>query len=88
MSRPEKSKQIIVHRQENTVTVNLARDKDIVVAAECNESFSWKWLLCLSRTSAVTSDFNHPSKDYINYFSTDLSAEKMSTQKVGQNSGR
>ena len=88
MSRPEKSKQIIVHRQENTATVNLARDKDIVVAAECNESFSWKWLVCLSRTSAVTSDFNHPSKDYINHISTDLSTEMTSTQNAGQNSGR
>ena len=71
-----------------TATENLACDKYIVAAAEYNESFSWKWLACLSRTSAVTSDFNHPSKNYINYFSTDLSAEKMSTQKVNQNSGR
>ena len=38
--------------------------------------------------SAVTSDFNHPSEDYVNYISTDLSAEMMSTQNDGQNSGR
>ena len=34
------------------------------------------------------SDFNHPSKDYINYVSTDLSAEIMITKNNGQNSGR
>ena len=46
MSRPGKSKQMFVHRQEKkhedgvTVTVKLARDKDIVAAAEYSESFS------------------------------------------------
>ena len=47
----------------------------------------WKWLVCLSRTSTVTSDFNHPSKEYINCISSGLSAEMMSTQNNGQNSG-
>ena len=41
--------------------------------------------MCLSRTSPVTSDFNHPRKGYINYFSTDVSAEMTSTQNGGQN---
>ena len=37
---------------------------------------------------AVTGDFNHPSKYYINHISTNLSAEIMSTQNDDQNSGR
>ena len=36
------------------------------------------------QTSAVTSDFNHPSKDYVNYISTDLSAQMMSIQNDAQ----
>ena len=93
MNQPEKSKQYSLkdkkkHEDGATVAVNLACHKDIVAAAEYNESFSWKWLVCLSRMSVVTSDFNHPSKDYINYISTDLSAEMMSTQNDGQNNGR
>ena len=71
-----------------TVTVNLACDKDIVGAAEYNESFSWKWSVCSSRTSTVTSDFNHRSKNYTNYIFTDLSDEMMSTQNDAQNRGR
>ena len=59
------------------ITIKLACGKDIVAAA-----------VCLSRASAVTNDFNHPSKGYINYISTDLSAEIMSTQNDDQNSGR
>ena len=47
----------------------------------------WKWLVCLSRMSTVTSDFSYPSKDYINCICTDLSAEMMSTQNDSQNSG-
>ena len=39
-------------------------------------------------TSAASSDFSHPSKDYVNYMSTDLSAQMMSTQNDSQNSGR
>ena len=37
--------------------------------------------------SAVTSSFNHPSKDYVNDISTDLSSQMMATQNDGQNSG-
>ena len=33
-------------------------------------------------------NFNHPSEDYINNISTDLSAEMMNTHNDGQNSGR
>ena len=47
----------------------------------------WKWLVCLLSTSAVTSDFNQPRKEYINCISSDLSAEMISTQNDGQNSG-
>ena len=39
------------------VTEKLVSSKDIVGAA-----------VCLSSTSVVTNDFNHPSKDYINNF--------------------
>ena len=92
MSRPKKSKQIFVHRQGKTqrftVTVKLACGKEIVAAAEYSKSILWKWSVCLSRTSAITNDFNHPIKDYINCISTDLSAEMMSTQNDGQNSDR
>ena len=51
-----------------------------------NVKLLWKWLACSSRTSAVTSDFNHPRKDYINYVYRDLSAEMMSTENDAQNS--
>ena len=39
-------------------------------------------------TSADTNNFNHPSKDYVNFISTDLSAQIMSTPNDDQNSGR
>ena len=39
-------------------------------------------------TSADTNDFNHSSKDYVNFISTYLSAQLMSTQNDDQNSGR
>ena len=52
------------------------------------ENSKQKWSACLSRTSTVTSDFNHPSKDYITDVSIYLSTEMMSTQNDGQNSGR
>ena len=38
--------------------------------------------------SAVTSGFNHPSKDYINYISTDLTAAMVCTQNDDQNCGK
>ena len=38
--------------------------------------------------SAVTSDFNPPNEDYINYISTDLTAEMMCAQNDDQNSAR
>ena len=38
-------------------------------------------------TSATTSDFNHPSEDYVNQISTNLSAQMMSNQNNGQNGG-
>ena len=53
-----------------------------------NKSFSENDQSVYQETSAVTSDFNHPSEDYVTYISTDLSAQMMSTQEDGQNSGR
>ena len=51
------------------------------VFSECDQS-------TCQETSAASSDFSHPSKDYVNYMSTDLSAQMMSTQNDSQNSGR
>ena len=39
-------------------------------------------------TSADTNYFDHPTKDYVNFISTYLSAQMMSTQNDDQNSGR
>ena len=39
-------------------------------------------------TSADTNYFNHPTKDYVNFISTYLSAQMMSTQNDDQNNGR
>ena len=39
-------------------------------------------------TSRVTNGFNRRSENYVNFISTDLSAQMMSTWKDGQNSGR
>ena len=94
MSLAEKSKQICDNRQVRTVVVvtvavKLACAKDIATAkfpTEYSQSFS-EWLVCLWRTSVVTSDFNHPSKEHINYISSGLSAEILNTQNDGQNSG-
>ena len=55
----------------------MACDKDIKAAAEYSQSFSESDQSASQETSAVTSDFNHPSKDYVNYISTDLSAGMM-----------
>ena len=76
-----------IHKDGVTVTVKLACDKDIVASAEYSESFSESDQSAYQETSAVTSDFNHPSEDYINYISTDLSAVTMSIQNDAQNSG-
>ena len=37
---------------------------------------------------AVTSDFNYPSEDYVNYISKESSAQMMSTENDSQNSDR
>ena len=39
-------------------------------------------------TSAVTNCFTHPSKDYVNFISTDSPVQMMSTQNNSQKSGR
>ena len=89
MSRPEKSKQIFVHRQEKTRRwrhgyrkIGIYKD---IVAAEYSENFSEG---DQSRTSTVTCNFNYTSKDYINHISTDLSVEMVNTQNDGQNTDR
>ena len=45
------------------------------------ESDQWTY----QEMSAVTNDFNHPSQDYVNFVSTNLSAQMMSTQNYIQN---
>ena len=57
-------------------------------SSSSSESFSESDQSAYQETSAVTNDFNHPSEDYVNFISTDLSAQMMSTQNNGQNSGR
>ena len=76
------------HKDSVTVTVKLACDKDIVAAAEYSEILSEIKKSAYQEMSAFTSDFNHTSEDYVNYISTDLSAEMMSTQNDDQSSGR
>ena len=66
----------------------MACDKDNGSSSRIQQKFFSKWSVYLSRTSAVTSDFNYPSEGYVNYISTDLSVEMMNTQNDGQNSGR
>ena len=69
-----------------TVTVKFACDKDIIAVAEYSESFSESDHSAYRNISAVTSYFfNHPNEGNINYISTDLPAQMMSTQKDGQN---
>ena len=60
----------------------------VVAVAECSKSFSKSNQSAHQETSAVAYDFNHTNKDYINFISADLSAQMMSTQNDGQNSGR
>ena len=38
-------------------------------------------------TSADANDFNHPSREYVNFMSSDLVTQMMSTQNDDQNSG-
>ena len=61
---------------------------NILAVAEYSKSFSENDQSAYQETSAVTSDFNHPNEDYVNYISTDLSAKRISTQNYGQNSAR
>ena len=75
------------HEDGVTLTVKLGCDKDSS-SSRIQWTFFWKWSVYLSRTSAVASDFNHQSEDYINYISTDFSVEMMSTQNDSQSSGR
>ena len=66
--------------------------KSVIAAAEYSEieSFSGIDHSAYQETSAITNDFNHLSKYYVNFISTDLSAQNamMSAQNDGQNSGR
>ena len=49
-----------------------------------------KCSVCLSRNLLILSfsNFNHPSEDYVNYISIDLSAQMISTQNDCQNRSR
>ena len=97
MSRPEKSKQTFVYGKEKhedgaMITVKLTCDKECNSSREYSEKESFFEIdhSAYQQTSPVTNNFSHPSKDYVNFISTDLSAQNvmMSTQNNGQNSGR
>ena len=45
-----------------------------VAIAEFSEIFSESDQSAYQKMSAITKDFNHASKDYVNYISKDLSA--------------
>ena len=60
---------------------------NIGAAAEYRCNFYESDLSVYHKTSAVTNDFNHPSEDYVNFISTDVLVQIMSTQNDGQ-SGR
>ena len=76
------------HEDGVTAIIKLACDEDIVAVVEYSASFSESDHSTEQETLAATSDFNHPSEDYVNYISTDLLAQIMSTQNDGQNNGR
>ena len=74
------------HKDGVTVTVKLACYKDIVAAAEYSKSFSESDQSAYQELQQSLV-INYSSKDYINYISTNLSVEMMSTQNDSQNSG-
>ena len=55
---------------------------NIVAVAKSSESFSASDQSAYREKSAVTSNFIHPSEDYINHISTNLSFLLMSTQMM------
>ena len=57
-------------------------------SSELSQSFSESHHFAYQKTSAGTSDFNHPCQGYANYryISTDLSNQMTRTQNDGQNS--
>ena len=88
MSRPEKSKQTFVRRQEKWESwcfgyrkIGIGWRVNIVPVAEYSWSFSEKDWSAYQETSVDTSDFNQPGEGYVNYISTDLSAEMMSIRE-------
>ena len=60
---------------------------NIVAITEYNKSFHKSYQSTHQETSEVTNDFNHSSKDCVNFICTDLSAPVKSTQNDGQSSG-
>ena len=87
VSRSEKSKHLFIDEKKPGYG-KLACEKHIVAAAQNTAKAFLKMISLLIKKSAVTSDFNHPSEDYVKYICTDLSAEMMSTENEGQNSSR
>ena len=61
-------------KDDVTVTIKLAWDKTIVAAVEYSESFSERNQSVYQETLPLTSDFNHPIEDYVNYMPTEISA--------------
>ena len=58
------------HEDGVTVIVRFAYDKDMLAAAEYSEIFSETDQSAYQEMPAVTSDFNNPREDYLNYIST------------------
>ena len=76
----DKKKHSITVKDSITFTIKLARDKEWLAVTEYSESYSECDQSAYQVTSAVASNFNHPSKNYVNYISIDLSAQVMSPQ--------
>ena len=72
LKNPNKHSFIDKNKHEHGVTVTVK-----VAAAEYRENFSQSDQSVYQETSVVTSDFNHPSEDYVNYISADLSSGMM-----------
>ena len=70
------------HEDGFTVTVKVSCDKVIVVAAEYTERFSESDQSAYQETSGVTSVFNNPSEDYVNYIFTNYLSARMMVKTV------
>ena len=60
----------------------------VVAVVEYSEIISESDHSAYQKTLPVTNDFNHSSKNYVNFISTNFSAQIVSTQNDDQNSER